>query len=959
MEVLKRQLPYKCPSLALIGYCLGEMSRVQSLGETEPPAPPQGYPPQSSTKHSQIWQNAIQRYYDELGKGGIRGPAIEKDLWGIKSPVELLDQIKDLEPSDSRSSGAWVGSLRRLETVLLSLNDFAAVTAWALGMNGRVGAVVWGSIRLILNLAKPVLPEVLDMLEELRRTLPRYRTYEQELRMTESLEDALSDMYAEIIVFCARAITFFQNNPNVGRSRNAWSEFNSQFLKTIGNLRNYSRRVDEEADIIRMTREANSAEMVDVMKKLNDVKLSGGNIELPCHMIPYGLNPRFFSRAKEAAKVKEILDPRDGEDKLRVMAIYGLGGVGKTQLALHYANTSLKLYDIIAWIPSETQIKMTQALSAFARKLGLPIKDDPGEDFQASLKVRDWLNTSGRRFLLIFDNVDTIDLLLQVWPASDKGSILITTRSLSMASRHATDIMNLESFTTETGLEALYSLTGARPTADGDSALAAKDICRLLGGLPLALVQISEFIRDRSYSYEEFLPIYQSSAAKVLARGKTPIEYNHTLSTVWDLSLQKLPQESKILQNLIAFFDPDRIEERLLTNPKAGPLGASTSPNCCLLWSLGEEMGFYLDSVITILSNGFPNTWKKAGHQQGHGWASWETCSEVLPHVNWLMDLSKKHKLKAGNPELFAELIFRSGAYLWEREQPTAARSFFIYGLSLGVNRGGPTCNPAIRLLGHVALDMAQPEAALKAYYETLAARLELVESDSPEIANVYDSIACSYTEMNNVEQAFEYLEKAMRIHDAKGPQGRARTCAILAMTHLRARNPDQALEALKECWQLQNLTEDQIADSKYPKHSGDIVLLSRIQYAKGNKESALQLASRSINIRKGILGNKGPRVADSMFLVSSMLRDNQKDALAAKLLREVVDMSQGIVDMEGHLARALWALGGMEEEVGNWGEGEELRKRARAAREGIEGREGGDEDSDEGFGRLVGYMLW
>ena len=113
----------------------------------------QQYPSDVTKPDSQIWQNAIYRYYDELKKGGIKGPAIDKDLWNIKSPIELLDQIRALEPSDERTSRAWLGSLRRLETILLSLNDFASVTAWALGMNGKVAAVFWGSIRLLLNVS--------------------------------------------------------------------------------------------------------------------------------------------------------------------------------------------------------------------------------------------------------------------------------------------------------------------------------------------------------------------------------------------------------------------------------------------------------------------------------------------------------------------------------------------------------------------------------------------------------------------------------------------------------------------------------------------------------------------------------------------------------------------------------------------------------------------------------------
>ncbi|KAJ5943337.1 Tetratricopeptide-like helical [Penicillium verrucosum] len=90
-------------------------------------------------------------------------------------------------------------------------------------------------------------------------------------------------------------------------------------------------------------------------------------------------------------------------------------------------------------------------------------------------------------------------------------------------------------------------------------------------------------------------------------------------------------------------------------------------------------------------------------------------------------------------------------------------------------------------------------------------------------------------------------------------------------MTYLRAEQPGEALEALKKCWQLQNLTEEQIIDSKYPKHSGDIVLLARIKYAQGLKPEAQQLASMTISIRRGLFGDKGPRVADSMFLVARM----------------------------------------------------------------------------------------
>lgn len=103
------------------------------------------------SEDSKIWKAAVQKYYSELAKGGLKGAKIDKALWEIKSPIELLDEIRALRSQNMALSRAWIGALQRLEPILLSLNDFVIVTAWALGMNGRVSAVIWGSIRIILD----------------------------------------------------------------------------------------------------------------------------------------------------------------------------------------------------------------------------------------------------------------------------------------------------------------------------------------------------------------------------------------------------------------------------------------------------------------------------------------------------------------------------------------------------------------------------------------------------------------------------------------------------------------------------------------------------------------------------------------------------------------------------------------------------------------------------------------
>lgn len=284
--------------------------------------------------------------------------------------------------------------------------------------------------------------------------------------------------------------------------------------------------------------------------------------------------------------------------------------------------------------------------------------------------------------------------------------------------------------------------------------------------------------------------------------------------------------------------------------------------------------------------------------------------------------------------------------------------SFFEYGLSLGVNRTSLACNQALRLLGHNALDMAQPARALLVYTECLESRRKLVDSSDPTIANVLDSVACAQVELNNMPKAFEALEEASQIHHRNDPQKMGRTWFIYSMAHLRAGDPDKSLEALNKCWKLQGLTQEEVEKSRYPKHSADLVLLSRIEAAKGDKELSQQLLSKTISIRKDILGNKGPRVADSMYMVSGMLRDQGRDAVAAKMLREIVDMGRGMIEMMPQVARALWMLGRIEEKSGNVEEAKDLKANAKQTRSEIEGRECGDEDSDAGFASLVAWLL-
>ena len=145
--------------------------------------------------------------------------------------------------------------LNRLDPTLKFLSDFSAIVAVSFGADTTITALVWGSIRLILSLASSThdnIQEIVDILEELSLTLPRFWQYEKTLPIDEEFESALVDVYTEVICFYARAIRFYRSNPNGLLRRNGWPAFHGDFNKTIQRIKRLSSVVEIEAETTRM-----------------------------------------------------------------------------------------------------------------------------------------------------------------------------------------------------------------------------------------------------------------------------------------------------------------------------------------------------------------------------------------------------------------------------------------------------------------------------------------------------------------------------------------------------------------------------------------------------------------------------------------------------------------------------------------------------------------------------------
>lgn len=167
-------------------------------------------------------------------------------------------------------------------------------------------------------------------------------------------------------------------------------------------------------------------------------------------------------------------------------------------------------------------------------------------------------------WMLIFDNADDLEVLRHAWPTNGEGSILITTRDANAVHSPASKGFHVQPFDVEDGSEVLLSLVGQDYTSTSNREKAV-EITKSLGGLPLALTQIGGFIVQRKLSLRDFLSLYERNASKIDARKTGISDYEHTLSTVWEMSMKKLEGDAHTLFNMLPYFQPDCIDELILS----------------------------------------------------------------------------------------------------------------------------------------------------------------------------------------------------------------------------------------------------------------------------------------------------------------------------------------------------------------------------------------------------------
>ncbi|KAJ7668844.1 hypothetical protein B0H17DRAFT_219425 [Mycena rosella] len=252
--------------------------------------------------------------------------------------------------------------------------------------------------------------------------------------------------------------------------------------------------------------------------------------------------------------------------KQDIFLLHGLGGGGKTQIALKFIEESVTIFTDIFLVDTSTVTTIETGLKNIATTKGV------GDSSQDALQ---WLKSKTDEWLLFFDNADDPKIdLNKYFPQCTHGNILITSRNpgLCVYSGSHSAVSDME----ESDAVNLLLRSAAQDTRDPNKAIAA-DIVKVLCYLPLAIIQAGAFI-SKSGSLDGYLALYAMNKTRLLSQkpAQSHDSYAWTVYTTWQISFDQLSEQAKTFLQLCSCLHYQGISEDMFKNAADHKFGPSS-----------------------------------------------------------------------------------------------------------------------------------------------------------------------------------------------------------------------------------------------------------------------------------------------------------------------------------------------------------------------------------------------
>jgi tetratricopeptide (TPR) repeat protein/DNA-binding XRE family transcriptional regulator len=692
----------------------------------------------------------------------------------------------------------------------------------------------------------------------------------------------------------------------------------------------------------------------------------------PHWLVPLRRNPYFTGREE----ILEAMHTQLGFDQTVALtqssALHGLGGVGKTQIALEYAYRHALDYSAVFWIEAEKDEQIVASLLRIAETLQLPGQNEKDQQ-QVIAAVQRWLSTHGQ-WLLIWDNVEDLTLLNRFLPSARSGALLLTTRLQALgALARGLDLLPMEQ---EEGL--LFLLRRANvllPEATGEQVrqlasqeplqyAAASELVTLLGGLPLALDQASAYIEETGCSLVDYTVRYQQQYGRLLnRRGIGGGEHPSSVTATFVLASEQVEREHRAAADLLrvcAFLHAEAIPEELFGEggEHLGPELASLAVDSAQFdeaiavlrrYSLVQRQGQtrtlslhrlvqavlrsrmneqeqvrWMERVITALNALFP----EAAHEvRGQ-------CERLLPHV---LEYAASLPDQVAHQEALAEVLRKAADYLRNSAQYGQAellyqRSLYIFELVLG-----PEHLSVARLFHNFALlyrIQGKYEQAETLCEKALRIREQALGPMHPDVISSLNMLANFYSEEGKYKQAEPLHQRVLRIREQilepEHPH-LAGSLNNLAMLYTELGKYEQAEPMFHRALAIR----EHVLGPEHPLVAEPLNNLALLYMELGKYEQAEPMFHRALAIWEQALGPKHPQVAEPLNNLALLYTELGKYEQAGRSGLQALQVSKRALGSE-HLevAYSLNVLANLSVKLGRDRHAEVLYQRALRIRE-------------------------
>lgn len=591
----------------------------------------------------------------------------------------------------------------------------------------------------------------------------------------------------------------------------------------------------------------------------------------PRHL-PYSRNRNFTGRGKELDQLNRVLN-FSKHDAVAVLA--GLGGMGKTQLALEYSYSHATHYAGVWWFRAENQAGMAHDLMKLGDELGvLDEKSEPQDVKKVLAIINEHLELQNEPWLFVYDNATEPNAVKPLLLDKGRHHVIITSRYTGDWGGVGASLQIAE----WSPLEAVEFLL---KRTDRNDVEAAKRLAVALGHLPLALEQAVAFINNAGKDFGDYLALFETKCSDLLHRRSETADYPASVATTWSLTFDIIEKSSQVgtaLLKLFCFFSPDVIPEHVMIEGDAllpEPLAHAVIDGLELDDAVVKLRRF---SLIQVVDDGWSIhrlVQSVTRDRLGDKASQWAALATAL-----IRNSFERHGPNPGATHANEKYLGtrKRGAMLSHAIMAGRLAEKYNCGLEHTIFLYRETAD-------YYQFALQDNEAALYFAERSLALSELVYGPEHAEAATVCRTISMILCAQQDFTRALEYARHALIIDEKiHGPAHRdvAQDHFIIGQNYGRQGNRTKALEHLRCVADI----EKTISGPEHPQVAGILKQIAMIlRGPRGDFEKALEYFQRALEIDTKFYGRESAVVADDMSTIGQTLSiDDPEKALKYKL---------------------------------------------------------------------------